>query len=285
VVSLTDYGAFVELEQGIEGLIHISEMSWTRRVKHPSKVVAIGDLVEAVVLDIDSKNKRISLGMKQIEPNPWSLLREKYPVGSHIVGKVRNITDFGVFIGVEEGIDGLVHISDISWTVRVKHPSELFQKGDEIETVVLNIDAENERFSLGIKQLVEDPWDRIPRDYPSGRILPVKILKATEYGAFVEIEKGIEGFIPLNELSTQPIEDAKKVVKEGDVITAEITQVDVHERRLALSVRSLSRSEEKTDYAAYVSQSTKQESSTKLGSLLKEKFGDAGLPDLGKKEE
>jgi len=277
VVSLTDYGAFVELEQGIEGLIHISEMSWTRRVKHPSKVVAIGDLVEAVVLDIDSKNKRISLGMKQIEPNPWQLLREKYPVGSKITGKVRNITDFGVFIGVEEGIDGLVHISDISWTVRVKHPSELFNKGDEVETVVLNIDAENERFSLGIKQLVDDPWDRIPREFSTGRIMPVKVLKISESGAFVEIEKGIEGFINTNELSDQPVEDPKKVAKEGDTITAEIIQVDTHERRLMLSVRSLSRSESKSDYASYVTKSTKEEdaSSTKLGSLLKEKFGDS----------
>ena len=158
VVSLTDYGAFIELEQGIEGLVHVSEMSWTKRVKHPSKMVEVGDQVEAVVLDIDPKAKRISLGMKQLEPNPWTLLEEKYPIGTVIRGKVRNITDFGIFVGIEEGIDGLVHVTDISWTKRIKHPGELFKKGDEVEAVVLNIDVENERFSLGIKQLQPDPW-------------------------------------------------------------------------------------------------------------------------------
>jgi small subunit ribosomal protein S1 len=282
VVSLTDYGAFIELEQGIEGLIHISEMSWTRRVKHPSKVVAIGDSVEAVVLDIDSKNKRISLGMKQIEPNPWQQLREKYPVGSRISGKIRNITDFGVFIGVEDGIDGLVHISDISWTIRVKHPNELFSKGDEIETVVLNIDVENERFSLGIKQLIDDPWDRITREYPTGRILAVKVLKISESGIFVELEKGIEALIPTNELPADAQEDPKKIAKEGEPITAEITQLDTHERRVIMSVRSLTRSEAKADYAAYVGKTAKEEgASTKLGSLLKER----GLDNMPDKKE
>ena len=169
VVSLTDYGAFVELEPGIEGLVHVSEMSWTKRVKHPSKVVNVGDKVEAVVLDVDERNRKISLGMKQIEPNPWSVIEEKYPVGTRVRGEVRNITDFGVFVGLEEGIDGLVHVSDISWTEQIKHPSEKFKKGDEVEAVVLKIDKENEKFSLGIKQLSREPVGRHPAaSYPVG---------------------------------------------------------------------------------------------------------------------
>ena len=167
IVSLTDYGAFVEIENGVEGLVHVSEMSWTKRVKHPSKLVNIGDEVEAIVLDVDLPQKRISLGMKQVEPNPWSRLSEQYPIGAVIKGAVRNITDFGIFVGVEDGIDGLVHVSDLSWTHRVKHPSELFGKGDEVEAVVLNIDVENERFSLGIKQLTDDPWESLPRRFPA----------------------------------------------------------------------------------------------------------------------
>ncbi|HAA53532.1 MAG TPA: 30S ribosomal protein S1, partial [Myxococcales bacterium] len=194
VVSLTDYGAFVEIEEGIEGLVHISEMSWTKRIKHPSKVVNVGDEVEAVVLDLEVSNRRISLGMKQVEPNPWSLLQDKYPVDSKLVGKVRNITDFGIFIGIEEGIDGLVHISDISWTHRVKHPSELFEIGQEVEAVVTNIDEQNQRFSLSIKELSADPWmERIPERYRPGSVWPGTIKKLTDFGAFVELEKGIEG--------------------------------------------------------------------------------------------
>jgi small subunit ribosomal protein S1 len=251
VVSLTDYGAFVELEEGIEGLIHISEMSWTKRVKHPSKMVAVGDEVEAIVLDIDSSNKRISLGMKQVEPNPWTLIEEKYPVGSVIQGRIRNITDFGVFIGIEEGIDGLVHISDISWTQRIKHPSQLFKKGDEVESIVLHIDPENERFSLGIKQLSEDPWNRIPDKYPPGTKVKGSVIKVTEFGAFVEIEKGIEGLIHISELSQDRVEDPHQVVKEGDVIEVMVLDVDPEERRIALSVKSLQLSKD-DDYQQYL---------------------------------
>ncbi len=251
VVSLTDYGAFVELEEGIEGLIHISEMSWTRRVKHPSKIVAVGDEVEALVLDIDSSNKRISLGMKQVEPNPWTMIEEKYPVGSVIQGRIRNITDFGVFIGIEEGIDGLVHISDISWTQRIKHPSQLFKKGDEVEAVVLHIDPENERFSLGIKQLSEDPWNRIPDKYPPGTKVKGKVIKVTEFGAFVEIEKGIEGLIHISELSQERVDDPRQVVKEDDEIDVMVLDVDPEERRIALSVKSLQLAKD-DDYQQYL---------------------------------
>ena len=230
VVSLTDYGAFIELKPGVEGLIHVSEMSWTKRVKHPSKIVNIGDEVEALVLDIDQENKRISLGMKQVEPNPWTLLEEKYPVGTVIRGQVRNITDFGIFIGIEEGIDGLVHISDLSWTQRVKHPSDMFQKNDEVEAVVLNIDVPNERFSLGIKQLHEDPWGRIPQVYPRGARVTGKVSKVTDFGAFIEIEPGIDGLCHVSEFSDEHVEDPRSFLKPGDVVEVMIIDNDKEER-------------------------------------------------------
>ena len=238
VVSLTDYGAFVELEEGVEGLIHISEMSWTKRVKHPSKMVAIGDTVESVVLDIDPKSKRISLGMKQIEPNPWTLLHERYPVGTRILGKVRNITDFGVFIGIEDGIDGLVHISDLSWTQKVKHPSELYQKGDDVESVVLNIDVDNERFSLGVKQLTPDAWEAdIPNKYTIGRVVRGNITKIHDFGAFMELESGVEGLIHVSEMSAERVTSPTEIVTEGQEVTAEIISVDREERRIGLSLK------------------------------------------------
>ena len=277
VVSLTDYGAFVELEEGVEGLVHISEMSWTRRIKHPSKVVAISDTVEAVVLDIDTENKRISLGMKQVEPNPWTLLSTKYPVGSIIRGRIRNITDFGIFIGIEEGIDGLVHISDISWTHRVKHPSELFSKADEVEAVVLNIDVENERFSLGVKQLIDDPWDTIPQKYPMGRVITCKVLKVGDFGAFVELEKGIEGIIETAEISPEPVEDARKVVKAGDYITAEVLNTDRGERRISLSAKAGKGIADGEQVQEYMGAETGD--SMKLGSLLGDKLGNVAAVD------
>jgi small subunit ribosomal protein S1 len=272
VVSLKDYGAFVELEQGIEGLIHVSEMSWTRRIKHPSKMVAVGDTVEAVVLDIDAKNNRISLGMKQLEPNPYEMLSEKYPLGTIVKGRVRNIADFGIFVEIEEGIDGLVHISDLSWTQRIKHPSELYQKGDEVEAVVLNIemDGEKPKISLGIKQLIEDPWDRIPVDYPSGKIVEVKVIKVLDFGAFVELEKGVEGLIHVSEFSEERVEDPRKVVKPGDAVRAEIITVDTAERKIALSMRAAARQDEVADVQGYASGGAR----STLGDLLKEKLGD-----------
>jgi small subunit ribosomal protein S1 len=252
VVSLTDYGAFVELEEGVEGLIHISEMSWTKRVKHPSKLVSVGDEVEALVLDIDASAKRISLGMKQVEPNPWTTLEEKYPIGSVIRGRIRNITDFGVFIGIEEGIDGLVHISDISWTQRIKHPSQMYKKSDEVEAMVLHIDPSNERFSLGIKQLSEDPWTRIPDRFPPGTCVRGKVIKVTEFGAFVEIDQGIEGLIHISELSQDRIDDPRSVVNENEMIEVMVLDVDPDERRIALSVKSLQLSKGEEDYQEYL---------------------------------
>ncbi|RJO74563.1 MAG: 30S ribosomal protein S1 [Myxococcales bacterium] len=270
VVSLTDYGAFVELEQGIEGLIHVSEMSWTKRVKHPSKLVSVGDEVEVIILDIDIANRRISLGMKQVEPNPWTMLIEKYPKGTVIQGKIRNITDFGVFIGVEEGIDGLVHISDISWTQKVKHPSELYKKGQEVEAVVLNIDPEKERFSLGIKQLVPDPWKRIPDKYYPGMVVSGHISKVTDFGAFMEIEDGVEGLIHVSELANERIEDPSTVVKEGQEVKAEIKHIDPVDRKIALSIRSLLNNQEKLHMSEFMN--VGQSSTTNLGEAIKEKL-------------
>jgi small subunit ribosomal protein S1 len=232
VVSLTDYGAFIELEQGVEGLVHVSEMSWTKRVKHPSKLVEVGQQVEAVVLDIDPKAKRISLGMKQIEANPWTLLEDKYPIGSVIRGEVRNVTDFGVFVGVEEGIDGLVHVSDISWTERIKHPGEKFKKGDVVEAVVLNIDVENERFSLGLKQLHADPWTTLTERHPVGARVKGKVTKVTDFGAFVEIEPGIEGLVHVSEMRDERVENPRDVTKEGDDVEVKVIDITLPETRL-----------------------------------------------------
>ena len=257
VVSLTDYGAFIELIPGVEGLIHVSEMSWTKRVKHPSKIVNIGDDVEAVVLDIDRENKRISLGMKQAVPNPWSLLEEKYPIGTVIRGLVRNLTDFGIFIGIEDGIDGLVHISDLSWTHRVKHPSEMYQKSDAVEAVVLNIDVDNERFSLGIKQLHEDPWGRIPQVYPRGARVKGKVSKVTDFGAFIEIEPGIDGLCHVSEFSEHHIEDPRKFVKPGDEIDVMIIDIDQGERKIGLSIKAVKKAEKGFNYKTYLAEQNK----------------------------
>src|SRR5512142_2990434 len=254
VVSLKDYGAFIELEEGIEGLVHISEMSWTRRVKHPSKMVAVGDQVEAVVLDVDVKNNRISLGMKQLEPNPYEQLTEKYPPGTVVKGHVRNIADFGIFVEIEEGIDGLVHISDMSWTQRVKHPSELYQKGDEVEAVLLNIDTgdgDKPKISLGIKQLVPDPWDRIPYDYPAGKIVDGKVLKVLDFGAFVELEKGVEGLVHVSEISDEHVEDPRTVLQPGTEVKVQVLHADGAERKIGLSIKGANRAKEMADVQGY----------------------------------
>jgi small subunit ribosomal protein S1 len=282
VVSLKDYGAFIELAEGIEGLVHISEMSWTRRVKHPSKMVAVGDTVEAVVLDIDPKQNRISLGMKQLEPNPYEALTSKYPPGTVVRGRVRNIADFGIFVEIEEGIDGLVHISDMSWTQRVKHPSELYQKGDEVEAVVLNIDTadgDKPKISLGIKQLIGDPWDRIPFDYPVGKIVTAKVQKVLDFGAFVELEKGIEGLIHVSEISDERVEDPREVLKPGQEVKAEIITIDTVERKIGLSMKAAHRAAEIADAQGY----TAGTSGATLGDVMRGKL--KGLKTKGQDEE
>src|SRR6187455_1017573 len=259
VVSLKDYGAFIELEQGIEGLVHISEMSWTRRVKHPSKMVAVGDAVEAVVLDIDPRQNRISLGIKQLEPNPFASLKEKYPPGTVVKGVVRNIADFGIFVEIEEGIDGLVHVSDLSWTQRVKHPSELFQKGDEVEAVLLNIDTgdgDKPKISLGIKQLVPDPWDRIPYEYPTGKIVDGKVLKVLDFGAFVELEKGVEGLVHVSEISEEHVEDPRTVLQPGTQVKVQVLHADGAERKIGLSIKGASRAKDAAEAQGFNSSNT-----------------------------
>jgi small subunit ribosomal protein S1 len=252
VVSLADYGAFVEVEEGIEGLIHVSEMSWTRKIRNPAKVLNVGDLVECVVLNIDSVNKRISLGMKQVEPNPWDVVAEKYPVGTTIEGKIKNITDFGVFIGIDEGIDGLVHISDISWTKRYKHPSEVFKKGDSIRAVVLNIEKDQERFSLGIKQTEADPWELVPQRYPNGSRVTGTVTNITDFGLFVELEEGIEGLVHVSEAGRHKGKTLRELYSLGDVISAKVINVSVHDRKIGLSIKRMKKDEEQAYYKDYV---------------------------------
>lgn len=270
VVSLTDYGAFVEIEEGVEGLIHVSEMSWTKKIRHPSKILNVGDEVEAVVLSINPDNKRISLGMKQLEPNPWDVIAEKYPIGTTIAGKIKNITDFGVFIGIDEGIDGLVHISDISWTKRVKHPSEVFKKGQEVQAIVLNIDKENERFSLGIKQLEQDPWETIPERYPLGSVISGPITNVTDFGLFVELEEGIEGLVHVSEISKEKIKSPVGQYKMGDSITAKVINISPKDRKIGLSVKKVDDQEERSNYEEYVN--TAKAATSNLGELLKEEL-------------
>jgi len=236
VVSITDYGAFVELEPGIEGLIHVSEMSW-RKPKHPSKLLEIGQDVEAVILDVDIVNKRISLGLKQLEPDPWELFTRSYNPGDIIRGKVRSVTDYGVFVGIEDGVDGMVHKSDISWTQRINNPSDVYRKGDEVEAIILSVNHDEKKVSLGIKQLYEDPWTRIPIDYPMATVLEVRVVSIAEFGVFVELERGIEGLVPLSELSYDRIDDPRQVVKEGQIVKAEIIDVNPSDRRITLSLK------------------------------------------------
>jgi len=271
VVSLAEYGAFVELEPGIEGLIHVSEISWTKRIKHPSKVVSVGDTVEAVVLDVDERERKISLGMKQIEPNPWSVIEEKYPIGTRVSGTIRNITNFGIFVGLEEGIDGLVHVSDISWTEQIKHPSEKFKKGDEVEAVVLKIDKENEKFSLGIKQLETNPWEEILKKYPAGDEVTGEVTKVADFGAFVKLEEGIEGLIYSSELSTERVEKPEDVVKPGQSVTALITKVDPVEQKISLSIRALTDREQRQALKKLASQQSESQTTT-FGDLLASKL-------------
>ena len=237
VVSITDYGVFVELEKGIEGLVHISEMSWSRHIKHPSKIVSIRDEVDAVVLTLDKEKKRISLGMKQMEANPWVEIEEKYPVGTEVIGTIRNLTDFGAFIELEDGIDGLIHISDLSWK-KIKHPSETLKKKDEVKAMVLNIDKENCRISLGVKQLEPDPWDDIAKNYSIGMAVDGEIIKITGFGAFAEFGDGLEGLIHITQLGSENVSQPDQVVKVGQKIKAKIIKVDTSSKKIALSIKA-----------------------------------------------
>ena len=237
VVSLTDYGAFVELEEGVEGLVHISEMSWRKRVKHPSKLVEVGDEIDVVVLDVDEENRRISLGMKQTEPNPWRVIADKYSEGDIIMGKVRNLTDFGAFVEIEDGIDGLIHISDMSWTKRIEHPSEVLQKGQEVEVAVLSVDAERQRLSLGLKQLRPNIWDKYAEKHQQGEVVEGQVTKLTNFGAFVELDDGIEGLVHVSEIADRHVKDPADELKVGDTLKVKILKIDADAHKISLSVK------------------------------------------------
>jgi small subunit ribosomal protein S1 len=239
IVSLTNYGAFVELEPGVEGLVHVSEMSWTRRVRHPSKLVNVGDPVEVMVLEANKATKRISLGMKQVEVDPWASIDERYQVGLRVQGKVRNLTDFGAFVELEPGVDGLLHISDMSWTRNLGHPSEILKKGQTIETQILNVDKENKRISLGLKQIQPDPWESVTQRYPMGSRVTGRVVRLTDFGAFVELEPGVDGLLHISQMSNRPIGSPAEIVNVGDELTLMVIRVDPNERRIGLSLKEL----------------------------------------------
>lgn len=239
VVSLTDYGAFVELEHGVEGLIHISEMTWNKRIKHPSKILTIGDIVEAQVLEMDTDSRRISLGLKQTEPNPWHMITEKYSRGSLITGRVRNLTDFGAFVEVEEGIDGLIHVSDMSATKRIKHPSEVLKKGDQVEAVVLSIDTENQKLSLGIKQLEPDRWEEFVALQHVGDAVHGKVVRITNFGAFIQLEEGIEGLCHISEMDERHVERPEEILQIGQEVEMRIIKLNVEEKKIGLSLKAM----------------------------------------------
>src|SRR5210317_536827 len=267
VVSITDYGVFVELEEGVEGLIHVSEMTWSKKPRHPSKIVAVGDTIEIMVLNIEPETKRISLGMKQLQPNPWDMVIESYPVGAIIEGKIKNITDFGVFIGIEEGIDGLIHVSDLSWTERIKHPTEKYAKGEAIQAVVLKIDRENERFSLGIKQLEPDPWQAALNNYPGGAIVEGTITNVTDFGIFVQLEEGVEGLVHVSEISKEKISTPVGMYNVGDSLQVKVINVSSKDRKIGLSIKAL---DESSDEGSMQDYKKKQSSGpSTIGDLLK----------------
>ena len=272
VVSLTDYGAFVELEEGIEGLIHVSEMSWTKRIKHPSKMLNPGDMIEAVVLEVDEENRRLSLGLKQTTPNPWSVIQEKYRVGDIIHGVVRNIADFGAFIEVEEGVDGLVHISDLTWNRRVKHPAEILKKGQDVEAKILKIDTENQRLSLSIKDLMPDVWQEFSRRYRVGDILEGKIVRLADFGAFVELSEGVEGLVHISEMAHERLEKPGDKFQPGQSVRVKILRVDPEERKIGLSVKAAQDELGSGDLKQY--QNARQEEAARSSITLGDVAGD-----------
>ncbi len=281
VVSLTDYGAFVELEEGVEGLIHVSEMSWTRKVRHPSKIVSVGEMVEAIVLDIKPENRRISLGIKQTVENPWNVISEKYPVGTVIEGKIKNITDFGLFIGIDDDIDGLVHISDISWTKRIKHPSEIYKKNDIVQAVVLDIDKSSERFSLGIKQIQPDPWVTVAERYKVGSEISGIITNITDFGVFVELEEGIEGLVHVSEISKEKVKTPADLFTIGQTINARVMNINSSERRIGLSIKRLEEEKEE-DVIQDFAKKAKTTATSSFGELLRDNLEEAAKSDSDK---
>jgi len=276
------YGAFVKLEEGIEGLVHISEMSWTRRINHPSELVQIGDEIEVVVLGINKDKQEISLGMKQTQDNPWDKVADRYPPGSNVKGTVRNLTNYGAFIEIEEGIDGLLHVSDMSWTRKISHPSELLEKGQELECKVLSVDQDRRRIALGFKQLSDDPWaEDIPGKYQPGQIVTGKVTKLTNFGVFVGLENGLEGLLHISELADHKVEDPEEVVKEGDEIEVKILRVDTDERKIGLSRKRVEWAEEDSLEEEAAAATTTKSSSAEL----KGGIGDGSGPLIKPKAE
>ena len=252
VVSIVDYGAFIELEPGVEGLIHVSEMSWTRRIPHPSKMLKKGDIIQAKVLDVDATKQKISLGLKQLQLNPWEVLANKYPIGARIRGKVRNLTDFGAFVEIEEGIDGLIHVSDLSWAKRAMNPSDILKEGDEVEAVVLSIDPEKQRVSLGLKQIEPDPWVLVPEKYAIGSVVRGRIVNITNFGAFAKLEEGVEGLIHISELDEKHVDNPSEVVSIGDELDLKVISLDPEERRIGLSLKEAKTDQERSIVTQYI---------------------------------
>ncbi len=277
VTNLVDYGAFVELESGVEGLVHISEMSWTRKLRHPSQVVRVGDEVEVIILGVDGDKKRISLGMKQVKPNPWELVAQKYPEGTILEGAIKNITEFGMFIGIEDGIDGLIHVSDISWTKKVRHPNEIYKTGDIVQAKVLTVDQGSEKFTLGVKQLVDDPWGHVPTTYPVGCSVKGIITNITDFGLFVEVEEGIEGLVHVSELSGKKVKTPAELYKEGQEIQAKVIHVSAEERRLGLSIKQIRDEEDRKKPKEF--RAGPAETGQSLGDLFQQKMAEKAEAD------
>ncbi len=266
VVNIMDYGIFVEIEPGVEGLVHVSEMFWTKKIRQPTKVLSMGDVIKVMVLDVNPDNRRISLGLKQTMPNPWVELKEKYPEGTVIEGEIRNITDFGIFVGIEDDIDGLIHVSDISWKKRVNHPSEFYKKGQMIEAIVLGIDVEAEKFSLGIKQLAGNPWEELVSRYVPGSIITGKVTNITDFGIFVEIEDGIEGLVHISEISRERIQSAGDIYSVGDTVSAAVKNVDIASQKIGLSIKDAEKASNEPSKKLYINNSEKVVSN--LGDIL-----------------
>jgi small subunit ribosomal protein S1 len=238
VVNLVPYGAFVELELGVEGLVHVAEMSWTKRINKPSEVLKVGEEIDAVVIGIEKSNQKIALGIKQLEENPWEMVKHNYPVGARVCGTVRNLTNYGAFIELEDGIDGMIHVSDISWTKKINHPNEVFKKGDKVDAVVINIDAEQQRIALGMKQLIDDPWENIDELFQIGSLVTGKVIKITSYGAFIQLQSDIDGMVHISQITEEGVERIKDKLSIGEEVTARVIKIDRNERRIGLSIKA-----------------------------------------------
>jgi small subunit ribosomal protein S1 len=275
VVNLVPYGAFVELEEGVEGLVHVTEMSWTKRITKPGEVLNVGDEVDAVVLGIQKEDQKISLGLRQLDVNPWDMATHNYPPGARVRGKIRNLTSYGAFLELEEGIDGMVHVSDMSWTRKINHPSEMVKKGDDVDAIVLEVDIDNQRISLGMKQLTDDPWEEIDRLYRMGDVVSGKVARVAGYGAFIELEHDIDGLVHISQISEERIEKVKDHLKEGDEVKARVIKIDKDERRIGLSIKAADYDEDALakEVAAY--DESGEDLTTSLGDLLDEATADS----------